>query len=292
MHHKLQTVFGAALLAATAGYSFAQTSTTFNYDNLGRLKSSSNGSYTTKYSIDAADNILSVATTSTGSSSQPGATIVQVTAFGNLRTLANSAGYTGAAAGNFQFVVASNITVVGGLDTGTWPSGSTLSLVVNGNVYGSGGAGGNGNGTGNGSPGAAGGDAVVAHAPITITVNANGSVKAGGGGGGGGGYGYACPGGGGGGGFPNGVGGSGGAQNQTYHCSMPSGSNGTAAGGGAGGTGGGPAGGAGGAPAAAGTNGAGSIGTGGAGGSAGYAVRKNGNAVSVNGGGVVTGTVG
>ena len=227
----------------------------------------------------------------------PQATIINVTAASNLRTLANNAGYTGSASAIYQFVVPAGTTILGGInggrgiDTGTWPAGVTIALVVNGNVYGGGGGGGSGNGSGNGSPGTSGGDAVYAQVPITITVTSGGSVKSGGGGGGGAGNSYTCGGGGGGGGFPNGLAGLG-STNNTYHCPTPAGQVGTTSGGGAGGIGPGPSGGAGGAPGSAGAAGLGQIGQGGAGGASGYAIRNNGNAVTVNNSGTISGPQG
>jgi hypothetical protein len=231
----------------------------------------------------------------------------------NLRTIANNNGYTGSSSANYQFVVGSGVTVTGsaggwsGIDTGSWPAGVTLSLVINssGIIRGGGGNGGNGGGW-NGSTtvgatsGGAGGDAIICSAPIAITVNSGGTVQSGGGGGGGGGYatftgppgGGVVGGGGGGGGAPNGAGGTGG----TGKNGGPTGANGaagTTSGGGAGG-GTGPTGGAGGTYGTAGSAGVtpSGGGAGGTGGAAGYAVRKNGTGCTVSNSGTVTGTVG
>jgi YD repeat-containing protein len=259
----------------------AQTTSTYSYDELGRLKTTSvtntDLSAVTTYSYDAGDNRSSVQTTASTSN------VIQVTSAGNLRTLANAAGYTGASAGSYQFVVAAGVTISGftgssAIDTGVWPAGSSVSLVVNGNVYGGGGQGGNGSTTGSGSAGGNGGDAVYVQAPITITIGPGGAIKGGGGGGGGGSGTYPCGGGGGGGGFPNGAGGIG-ATNSSYHCGTASGSTGTLSGGGAGGTGSGPSGGTGGAAASAGTAGSAGMSPGGGAGQPGYAIRKNGVSV-------------
>ena len=280
-------------IAAVASSTLAVT-TTYKYDDLGRVIGVTNadGSQTSYY-YDAADNRIQLSTVAPGS-----ATTIQVTAVSNLRTLANNAGYTGAAPGNYIFNVASGVTVTaasgGGLaiDTGTWPAGSTLSLVVSGNIYGGGGTGGAGSNSGGGGNGGSGGDAVTVHAPITVTVNAGGSIKSGGGGGGGGGYtssGGTIGGDGGGGGFPNGSGGAGSAG--TFGDPAVPGNPGTTAGGGTGGSGG-PPGGAGGNAGTAGAAGTSGTGTGGSGGAAGYAIRKNANTVIYTNSGTVSGTVG
>lgn len=226
----------------------------------------------------------------------------------NLRTAANNNGYSGSSGANYMFVVGSGVTITGsagsgiGIDTGTWPTGSTLALQVNGIVRGGGANGGNGASYNNTTfaytppaNGGAGGDAVQCNANIAITVASGASVQAGGGGGGGGGATNSnpaiVPGGGGGGGAPNGAGGTGG----TGHLAGPAaaGSSGTTSGGGAGGGTGGIPGGAGGAYGAAGSAGTGgSLYAGGSGGAAGYAVRKNSTGCSVTNSGTVTGTVG
>ena len=248
------------------------------------------------YTISDGHGGTATGTVSVTVQSQSSQTTIQVTAVSNLRTLATNAGYTGASPGNYLFNVASGVTVTaasgGGLaiDTGTWPTGSTISLVVSGNIYGGGGNGGAGSSTGGGSNGGAGGDAVAVHAPVTVTVNAGGSIQSGGGGGGGGGYASGTVGGdGGGGGFPNGVGGAG--SSGTVHDAIAPGNPGTTAGGGTGGSGG-PPGGAGGNAGTAGAAGTSSAGTGGAGGAAGYAIRKNANTVTYTNNGTVNGTVG
>jgi hypothetical protein len=223
----------------------------------------------------------------------------------NLRTLANSNGYTNQTSVTFNLPSGSTVTGGAGggvaIDTGSW-SGTALTLNVAGTVRGGGGNGGNG-GTwpSTGSAGGNGGDAITCHAPITISVS--GAVQAGGGGGGGGGSatfnagpaGTGNTGGnGGGGGAPNGNGGSGGSSSLT--SAGIAGSPGTTAGGGSPGNGSSnPAGGAGGTYANAGGAGtppvsSGSYSMGGVGGAAGYAVRTNGTGCTASGN--ITGTVG
>lgn len=222
----------------------------------------------------------------------------------NLRALADAAGYTGYSNATITFNVPSGVTIRGlsgggiGIDTGSWPTGSytiALTLVVQsgGIVDGGGGDGGDSSY----GAGGAGGDAIYCRVPLSggITINSGGTVRGGGGGGeagygvtvsGGSGPTFGDPfygGGGGGGGRPNGGGGLGEASS-----GGGSGSNGTAgttttAGtGGAGDAGTGAAGSSGGTFAAA--------GGGGSGGAAGYAVRKNGNTVTVTNSGTMTGT--
>ncbi|MGN6817792.1 MAG: phage tail protein [Sphingomonas sp.] len=212
----------------------------------------------------------------------------------NLRSLADAAGYTGASDATVTFTVPTGVTIRGlssgiGIDTGTWPTSSyaiSLTLVVQSGaaVEGGGGDGGRGGG-GNGGDG---GDAIYVRTPMSggITINSGGSVIGGGGGGGGGlstGTGGKIGGGGGGGGAPNG---NGGEPDAGWITDGNPGNSGTDAGGGTGGT---PGGGAGGGYATAGTN---SSNGGGAGGGAGFAVRKNGNAVVVTNNGTMTGTAG
>lgn len=238
----------------------------------------------------------------------------------NLRTLADAAGFTGASNANVLFVVPNGVTIQGlanggvAIDSGAWPAGYTITLALvvqsGGAVLGGGGNGGAGAAAGNGASGSNGGDAVYCRATMSVTVDSGGAIKSGGGGGGGGGYRkffdtgdrtwLFMGGGGGGGGFPNGVGGAGAA-------GAPDGGSGDGAAGGAGttsgpGTGGAPgtdgthAAGAGGNGGDAGVDGSAGGGTatstagaGGAQGAAGYAVRKNGNAVSVTNNGTMLG---
>lgn len=302
----LLTVFGATR-------AFAQ-SEQHQYDSRGRLivVTRSDGS-TTTYSYDSAGNRTQV-TTAGGSSTPtptPGPTIIQVSGPGpkNLRTLADAAGYTGAPGAQFRFEVSGALYGNGGswgsaggtaIDTGVWPGGVTLALVLTSGAVVAGGGGSGGTSTSPTSPvstrkGGDGGAGVNCQAPLSIEVQSGASLFGGGGGGGGG-----CPsvysypggstlmgGGGGGGGTPNGSGGAG--------ASGPAGSPGTSGGGGSGGaaSSGGGGGGAGGAYASAGTaGGSSSNGTGGAGGAAGYAVRMNGQVVNVTNNGTIAGTQG
>lgn len=110
----------------------------------------------------------------------------------NLRTMANAAGYENALGPatvtitiNSGVVIGSTSSSTPALDTGTWPSGTTISVVNNGKIVGKGGLGGNGDISGNnGGNGANGGDAFKAQFAITMTNN--GWIAGGGGGGGGG----------------------------------------------------------------------------------------------------------
>jgi YD repeat-containing protein len=151
--------------------------------------------------------------------SPPPVTTIYVTDSNNLRSLANAGGYNGASGASFDFIVPSGTEIDGAggggtaLDTGYWPSGVNLHLIVNGTVFGGGGNGGDAHcdWRNTGDDGGNGGTGIDVHAPITITVN--GTVLGGGGGGAGAnayldqGI-YTECGGGGGGGLPNGNGGS------------------------------------------------------------------------------------
>jgi hypothetical protein len=215
----------------------------------------------------------------------------------NLCTLAGNP----TTAGNYTFTIPSGAIIYSGstgspaLTTGTcWVSGSTITIVNNGRIYGKG---------GNGSAGAttpgtagAGGNAMSLSYPVSID-NTNGYIFGGGGGGGGGSRGYnayaAAGGGGGGASGPSAS--SGGAGQNTLMEDGSAGASGTTSGGGAGGAGGtygqhtGGRGGSGGTWGAAGARGA--EGTthstmvydpapGGAGGAAGKAIDTNGHAVT------------
>lgn len=242
----------------------------------------------------------------------------------NLRALADAAGYSGVQNANITFQVASGVTIMGapgtaaqgggrGIDTGIWPSSNhviALALQISGKVYGGGGGGGNGAFGAPASLGTVGGDALYCQETLAVTVNAGGEFKTGGGGGGGGGAwtstfidGEGQPetthygGGRGGGGFPNGTGGApgttsgGGAGQAGPPCGVGTRVNGN--------------GGAGGGAASAGSAGTGPTGSGGTfggttwfawgpagGGQPGYAIRKNGKAVSVTNNGTIVGTQG
>ncbi len=229
---------------------------------------------------------------------------IQITGTGpvNLRTLANAAGYNGAQDATITFQLANGVIITGGagggraIDTGTWPTGSytiALNLEVSGKVRGGGGNGANGSGLSGGQ----GGDGIYCSLPMSVTVNAGGEIKSGGGGGGSGGTKRTAPqpeptyggGGGGGGGQPNGSGGAGGVEDTTGQPGSPGTTSAPGAGGAtftAGGTGG-----AYGATGTAGANGGAGGTSGGAGGAAGYAVRKNGNTVTVTNNGTIVGAV-
>lgn len=201
--------------------------------------------------------------------------------------------------------VYSTTTATPAFATGSFASGSSITIVNNGNIIGKGGNGGNG---GNGSAanagdaGSSGGNALNLSFNVTIN-NGSGNIFGGGGGGGGGGThfydvgNYAGGGGGGGGqGAPSSTGGT--AGNSTTTAATNGGSGGASAGtGGAGGTfqvfsgeelldsGAGGGGGNGGTYGAAGSAGANSASSnGGAGGAAGKAINLNGNVVTFTAG--------
>ena len=205
----------------------------------------------------------------------------------NLRSLADAAGYTGNSDATVTFNVPNGVKVTGlasggiGIDTGSWPTAThaiALTLVVQngGSVSGGGGNGGSG-----GGPGLAGGDAVYVRVPMTggITIDVGGAVRGGGGGGGSNSMvsPYKVGTGGGGGGAPNGQGGAG---SDGYLTAGDDGQNWSS-----GGAGGSPGGGDGGNYATAGSPSGGGT----PGGDAGFAVRKNGNAVTVTNNGTMTG---
>lgn len=271
--------------------------------------------YTPTANYSGPDSFTYTATNSSGTSAVATVSItvaslsaftqtIQVTGSGpvNLRTLADNASYSGSQNATITFEVGNGVTIMGdpgggiGLDTGTWPSGYTisLSLVVKsgGAVYGGGGNGGAGGATWAepASSGTPGGDAIYARVPIGVTVQSGGIIAGGGNGGEGGAgidwwhpdyYDQYLGGGGGGGGFPNGYGGPGGYTSNPYFSGSPgnAGSDGTTGGGGAGG---------------AGLSDSYYSQSGGAGASSGYwgyAIRKNGHAVSLSNAGSVSGTV-
>ncbi|HYD86270.1 MAG TPA: RHS repeat domain-containing protein [Vitreimonas sp.] len=317
---------GTATLVASLMPASAETAT-YLYDALGRLvRVTYSGGTIVVYDYDAAGNRSRTCRTD-GSTF---VATIQVAGTGpvNLRTLADASGYCGVTDATITFQVGSAVTIMGapgggpGIDTGVWPTDKTISLAlqVSGKVYGGGGAGAAGAGTSGALQGGVGGDAVRCQHNISITVNSGGQIRAGGGGGGGGGAWhreqnyegvptwFVYTGGGGGGGFPNGPGGPGGEYGEHGFSRGQPGSNGTTSGGGAGGAGGNAgigrttgAGGAGAGAAATGSSGVGASGTEDAtavkfaaspGGGPGYAIRKNGHAVSVTNNGTISGTVG
>lgn len=157
------------------------------------------------------------------------------------------------------------------IDTGIFPAGSRMLLLLNGSTLsGFGGAGGRGGDVppgllaANGSPG---GSALTCRIPTEI--GGSGTIQGGGGGGGGGAYNGVASGGGGGGGagFRWGIGADGGL-NGAVGAGGQRGNNGAVFGGGSGGAGGSAAAGTGGAGGNPGSSGANSGGTGGVGGSA------------------------
>lgn len=224
----------------------------------------------------------------------------------NLRTIHDQQYAAPTGVETIRFIVASDVIVgsssasLCALETGSWPAGVSLTLVINGRVEGKGGTGGNGGytswdaesfspGVNDGSPGSTGGDAISATFTISID-NDSGQIWSGGGGGGGGGSGYAgggdVLGGGGGGGGGGSLGGPGGAitVNQVARdVPCTNGANGSEDSAGAGGQGGynpfvptaGPAGngGNGGAPGSAGSSGSSGYAGGTAGGSGGQTGR-------------------
>lgn len=276
---------------------FGQTAQ-YTYDASGRVTSVrySDG-FTIDYAYDAAGNRSQVVRSSSPpfTPTTPSTFTATITITGsapvNLRTLANAAGYNGAQDANVTFVLNAGTTITGaanggvGIDAGVWPVADyliALTLQISGAVYGGGGGGGAGGGGGPGEVGYAGGDAIICRTTTTLTINAGGQVKSGGGGGTGG-AGAAGEqirgGGGGGGGAPNGPGGPPG----DHDAGNPQpGAPGTVSGGGAGGVGY-TNGSAGGNFAQPGNP---------AGGASGYAVRVNGNTVTVANSGVIVGVIG
>jgi hypothetical protein len=194
----------------------------------------------------------------------------------DFRTLILAAGWDGASVVNATLTVNSGV-YLGSTSTstpaltisGTFPSGSVLTLVNNGHISGAGGAGGPGasSGTRGGVSGSPGGDAI--HTTIPVTIQNIGYIWGGGGGGGGGGAANHYGGGGGGGGAGT-LPGPGGLRGAGSFSSGGTGSSGTPTAGGAGGhgTSAGGAGGAGGGPGLSGTAGGAGGGGGGGGGAA------------------------
>lgn len=321
--NRRSALLGLTAASGLASWAFAPRiakAETYTYDALGRLCTVAypNGSSVT-YAYDAAGNRTSVGRAGLGSGFSQ---VIQITGTGpvNLRTLANNAGYNGAQAATVIFEVGGGVTITGtagaaasaggiAIDTGIWPTASyaiTLALVIKrgGIVRGGGGGGSDGGAFGMGGlGGGAGGDALHCRLPMHVMVQCGGELRGGGGGGGGGGcYVHSLynpeiidGGGGGGGGAPNGAAGPGGEPGGDGGQAGFPGSAGTVNGGGNFGSAGGNAGwgGAGGNYGAAGANGVtGFPNPGSSGGAGGYAVRKNGHAVSVTNSGVVSGAIG
>ncbi len=302
-----------------SGPAVAQVTESFAYDELGRLIQIGHGDGSTVDQVfDAAGNRLTVVGTKTppvdpdpptpvtfertlALSPSSGQTV-------DLRAVANAAGYNGQQPAKIIFDVPAGVAIIaapGGaaLVSGEWPTGAytiDVALKVTGQIYGGGGTGGTGAGGQGPAAGAGttGGDAIVAQAPMNIEVLPGGVIAGGGGGGGGGAESPRLspiigpkPGGGGGGGFPNGAGGASSAP--TVNSGLP----GTAAGGGAGGisiptgpSGKGGNGGAAGSPGEAGQATPSTESSAGVGGAPGFAIRKNGHAVTVtNSGGAING---
>jgi hypothetical protein len=142
---------------------------------------------------------------------------------------------------NAGVTVGSSNTATPALISGTWPAGSIVTLINNGNIYGRGGDGGAGGSGAAGGAGGAGGAAMSLGYDIAIN-NTNGNIFGGGGGGGGGDGSSSCQfvcnsvGGNGGGGGQGSAGGSGGAAGYGSHESGGGGGSGSVSGPGAGST--------------------------------------------------------
>jgi hypothetical protein len=224
----------------------------------------------------------------------------------NLRTLLDAAGFDNDVPTKITYRLNSGVTLTSkaagtNLEGPAWQTGTigsihTVIVYISGDIKGYGGVGGNGGSASNqqsqanGKNGGDGGDAMSFACNATLVVNSGASVLAGGGGGGGGGGAFA--------------------EDDDATSQADGGDGGRGAGTNAAGTGGagethddgpGPAtsgaGGNGGNYGASGSNGAAATqgqytGTGGTGGSAGYAVKKNSNTVSVTNNGTITGTQG
>lgn len=108
----------------------------------------------------------------------------------NLRSAAIAAGWNGTTPINLTATINATRRVYStssstpAIVTGSFPSGSTITLVNNGIIVGMGGSGGIGSPTGTGQVGGAGGAALAMNYPLTITNN--GTIYGAGGGGGGG----------------------------------------------------------------------------------------------------------
>jgi hypothetical protein len=106
----------------------------------------------------------------------------------NLRTLADAAGYPGSGTHTITFTLGAGLNRTGtdgvdAIDTGTWPAGTTLNLIINGQANGGGGS----PAVANGGITGRGGSAVNCQYPISITVNSGGVLRGAGGSGGNGG---------------------------------------------------------------------------------------------------------
>lgn len=206
---------------------------------------------------------------------------------------------------NSGVVIGSASSALVAFDVGSWPSGVTVNLIVNGSILAAGGAGGVG-GAANAAGGAgnAGGIALYTRYAVNLSYPSGSSIWGGGGGAGGGGggsFGSGCGGGGGGGGGGTNPGGGGaGGAGGTGAAAGSFGSSGSSAAGGAGGAGGvsvfpdasGGNAGAGGAPGSAGSAGNAGAGgfAGGAGGAAGASIDGISYVTSVIGGGDLRGS--
>lgn len=147
---------------------------------------------------------------------KPAPVIINVTEAANLRALADRAGYDGRAEAVYAFVVPKDAVIMGtagtngrdagpGIDTGKWPQGAAVALVIYGQVYGGGGAGGQGGNTPTPQPGGKGGDAINIQTSMALSILEGAAIYGGGGGGSGGPGGPGIGGSGGGGGAPNGL---------------------------------------------------------------------------------------
>jgi len=293
----LKNVLVIGLFAASMQLHAAETA--YRYDARGRLISVLQEGTRTTYVYDDAGNRLQVETvqeTVTKCGQGFNRSVNHSSGPLNLRTLGNSLGYDGSTFPQLTVTITGNITGASegnAIETGSWPTGSCIKVIINSGVTvrGGGGNGGNGGGGLRATPGQAGtqgGHAVWMQSNLTV-VN-NGALRGGSGGGGGGSgkklynsYGewMYYGGGGGGGGWPNGKGGAGGT---SMNGNGASGANGTSSGGGAGGAG------AWSNPGSAGGGVNSVYGTGSKGGAPGNGIKKNGWALSYSGSGVNSST--